>query len=51
MTNARHGIDWDKAQALMAAERDTFINRMPRSRALSADRGRPPVCSACRCTG
>ncbi|MDC7718813.1 aspartate aminotransferase family protein [Vogesella sp. DC21W] len=37
MTTARHGIDWDKAQALMAAERDTFISRMPRSRALSAD--------------
>ncbi len=36
MAKVRHGIDWDKAQALMAAERDTFINRMPRSRALSA---------------
>jgi len=37
MTTARHGIDWHKAQALMATERDTFISRMPRSRALSAE--------------
>ena len=32
----RHGINWDKAQALYAVERSTFIERMPRSRELSA---------------
>lgn len=32
----RHGINWDKAQALYAAERDAFIGRMPRSCELSA---------------
>ncbi|MDC7715256.1 aspartate aminotransferase family protein [Vogesella sp. LYT5W] len=32
----RHGINWDKAQALYQAERDAFIKRMPRSRELSA---------------
>ena len=32
----RHGINWDKAQALQVAERNAFIARMPRSRELSA---------------
>ena len=32
----RHGINWDKAQALYATERNDFIRRMPRSRELSA---------------
>ncbi|MDC7700076.1 aspartate aminotransferase family protein [Vogesella indigofera] len=32
----RHGINWDKAQALQIAERNAFIGRMPRSRELSA---------------
>lgn len=31
----RHGISWDKAQALFAAERERFATRRPRSRALS----------------
>ncbi|GAA5179522.1 aspartate aminotransferase family protein [Niveibacterium umoris] len=31
----RHGINWDKAQALFAAERELFAARRPRSRALS----------------
>jgi len=33
--NVRHGIDLDRSQALFEAERQTFIERMPRSRALS----------------
>ncbi|KMJ53964.1 aminotransferase [Vogesella sp. EB] len=32
----RHGINWDKAQALQVAERNAFIGRMPRSRELSS---------------
>ncbi|WP_024301651.1 aspartate aminotransferase family protein [Pseudogulbenkiania sp. MAI-1] len=35
----RHGIDWDKAQALYVAEREAFVARMPRSRELSAAAG------------
>ncbi|WP_374513744.1 aspartate aminotransferase family protein [Niveibacterium sp.] len=31
----RHGINWDKAQVLFAAERERFATRRPRSRALS----------------
>lgn len=31
----RHGIDWQKAQALFAEEQQLFVSRMPKSRELS----------------
>lgn len=35
-TKSRPGIDWNRAQALLASERAAFIERHPRSQALSA---------------
>lgn len=35
----RHGLNWDKAQAVLQRERSAFATKMPRSRDLSAQAG------------